>query len=549
MASKVLNIEVGDSVCKVCCTIPAKKSCRVTDSFMFQTPPDIVSDGVINDAGVLADKLALELERHELRGIKSAVFSVASAKIASREVKLPTMKDKQLAETVQTNAADYFPVDVTRYHVTHLLLERVKGAEGYCRVLVLAVPLSLLEGYFKLAELAKLDIKAIDSCSNSHYQAIRKLREPKVSMFVDVDCAGSFVSFISSDNLLLQRTFAFGGGELVSSYLQKSGYGEEEYVRALSEVSEGSPDFVGTEAVGDNIIQDDLSRLVYSIVRSVDYFNSFRWEAGTAQIVLMGPCGHVAGLKEQVMAATDLPTIYLEEIPGASGLCSGGDISAYISCIGCNIAPVDFMPEFLRRRRNGALLETNETTLIKGIVGCAVLVLAAVAVAGLALMNFKQAQQRLYETKAEITRLEAAEQVYLTYNAYQQGEQAMLQLRALEETPNAELTAFFEELEEKMPSQILILSAVCTSEGVSMSVTVPGLEEAAVVLKQLRSFDSLSSVNVSGIITESDEAGYKTASFTLECSYGLNPYMNDINPYGEVFAAEPTPAGEAEVQQ
>ena len=77
----------------------------------------------------------------------------------------------------------------------------------------------------------------------------------------------------------------------------------------------------------------------------------------------------------------------------------------------------------------------------------------------------------------------------------------MLQLRSLEETPNAQLVAFFEELEEKMPSQILLLSAVCTPESVSMNVTVPGLEEAAVVLSQLRSFKSLSQVNVSGIIT------------------------------------------------
>lgn len=360
-------------------------------------------------------------------------------------------------------------------------------------------------------------------------------------MYVDVDCTGSFVSFIQSDNLLLQRTFAFGGGDLVGSYLANSGYGQEEFVRALNEVSVSSPDFVGNEAVGDTVIQDDLSRLVYSIVRSVDYFNSFRWDAATAQIVLMGPCGHVAGLKEQVAAATDLPTVYLEEIPGAVTLCDGADISAYISCVGCNIAPVNFMPEFLCRRKNGKA-EGGETTLVKGIVGCAVLVLAAIGVAGLALLNYNHAQRSLADTQAEIASLEQAEQVYMTYNAYQQGEQAMLQLRSLEETPNAQLVAFFEELEEKMPSQILLLSAVCTPESVSMNVTVPGLEEAAVVLSQLRSFKSLSQVNVSGIITESDEAGYKTASFTLECKYGKNPYLNDINPYADMFTQETTEA-------
>lgn len=536
MASRVLNIEVGDSICKVCCSQAEKKCCRVSESFMFITPADSVTDGTINNAEVLADMLRLELESHGLGNVKGVVFSVASGKIASREIKLPYLKDKQLADAIATNSADYFPVDITRYHVTHLLLERVKGSEGFCRVLVMAAPLSLLEGYFRLADLARLDIKAIDSCSNSHYQAIRRLKEPTVSMYVDVDCTASFVSFIAGDELLLQRTFAFGGDELITAYMEKKDYGEGDFIRALREVSVSSADFAGEESIGESNIKDGLNRLVYSVVRSVDYFNSFRWEAVTAQIVLMGACGHVAGLKEQVAAATDLPVIYLEEVPGAQKICEGADISAYISCIGSNLAPVDFMPEILKRRKRGAASEVGEQTLIKGIIGGSILVLAAIAVSALALLNYQLVERRLAETRDEIARLEPAEQVYLTYNAYQQGELAMLQVRELEESPNASLVAFFEELEEKMPSQILLLSAVCTADGISMSVTVPGFEEAAVVISQLRSFESLSEINVSDVTTQTDESGAQYAVFTVVCAYGTNPYLNDINPYSGIIA-------------
>ena len=122
MASKILNIEIGDSLVKVCCSASKKKTCNVTDSFMFPAPVESVNDGAVNDPERLADRLREELDSHELRGIKGAVFTIASAKIASREIKLPVMKDKQIAETVKTNAADYFPVDITKYHVTHTLL-------------------------------------------------------------------------------------------------------------------------------------------------------------------------------------------------------------------------------------------------------------------------------------------------------------------------------------------------------------------------------------------------------------------------------------------
>ena len=545
MASKVLNIEVGESITKVCCALPGKKSCRVTESFMLRTPNDSVLDGAINEPELLADKLVRELEERKLRGVKSVVFSIASGKIASREIKLPYMKDKALKEAVQTNAGDYFPVDISRYHITYLLLERVKGAEGFSRVLVLAAPLSLLEGYFKLAELAKLDIKAIDSCSNSHYQLIRKLNDPLVSMYVEVDCSASFVSFLQGGELLLQRTFAFGGGELVSGYMSDTDKKEEEFAEALAELCDNSPDFVGEDKVDEATVKDGLSRLVYNIVRSVDYFNSFRWEAATAQIVLTGPCGHLVGIKQAVAEATDLPTVYLEELAGAEELCPGTDISSYISCIGSNLAPVDFMPEYLLKRKIGLKRANQEATLLKGALACGALVLAAAAFAGVNIYDYNIARQQLNAAKAEIASLEPAEQTFLTYEAYKQGEEALLQIRSLEQSPNAQLVSFFEELEEKMPSEILILSAVCTPEGVSMNITVPGLEEAAVVLSQLRSFDSLGSVEVSGIVTQNEEGGSSTASFSLDCTYGVNPYLNNINPYGDIFTPD-TAEGTAE---
>ena len=547
MASKILNIEIGDSLVKVCCSASKKKTCNVTDSFMFPAPVESVNDGAINDPERLADRLREELDSHELRGIKGAVFTIASAKIASREIKLPVMKDKQIAETVKTNAADYFPVDITKYHVTHTLLERVKGADGFCRVLVMAVPLSLLEGYFKLAELAKLDIIAIDSCGNSHYQLIRRLKTREVTMFVDVDCTASFISFVQGDNLLLQRTLAFGGGDLVASYMQSNGIGEGGYVKALSAVSVNSPDYVGEDAIGVSVIDEELSRLAHSMVRSVDYFNSFRWEASAAQIVLMGSCAHVSGLKERVAEATDLPTFYFEELKDANTLASGADVGVYIGCIGSNIAPVDFMPEFLRRRRKITKSEVEES-LVKGIVACAVLVAGAVALCVLTALNYKSDLNNLHRVQQEIERLGAAEEVYLTYTAYQQGEQALLHVQTLASNPNSQLRAFFEELESKMPSGILVLTALCTTDGVTMSITVPSLEESAVTISQFRTFESLSQMEVSSVAIQRDEAGFETASFTISCSYGKNPYLNDINPYAEIIGLETGDSSSAETE-
>ena len=64
-----------------------------------------------------------------------------------------------------------------------------------------------------------------------------------------------------------------------------------------------------------------------------------------------------------------------------------------------------------------------------------------------------------------------------------------------------------------------------------MSVTVGSYEDAATVISNLRSFESLSTVDVASVTRSTNEGGFTEVAFSLNCTYGLNPYLNDINPY------------------
>lgn len=537
MSGKLLYIEVGDRLVKVICGSPSQKGIRVIRTFVFQPPEGSVSDGIIYNPEDLADALVAHLVEHGLRGVKNAVFNVASGKVASREVKLPPVKDKLLASMVSTNAADYFPVDLTRYHVTHTLLERVKGEGGFSRVLTLAAPMSLLEGYFKLCEFAGLTVKTIDSSANSHYRALSGLAETGVTMYVDVECTESFASFIQDGRLLLQRTFSFGGDELIKSYMQETQKPEDAYLEALSELSARSPVFAGAGMLlSPRDSADALSRLVSNIARSADYFNSSRWETTTSKIVLTGPCGRLEGLKEMVASETGLPTYYLEELDGVRSVFKTiEDPSTFLGCIGAGVNPVSFMPEHFRRAGRGVHLEKNETSIAAGLINFCLLFIGAAILCVVAVFGNTAAKRELSYIESEIESLQFAEQVFFTYDSYQQGEQALFQISKLADNPNAKIAAFFEELERKMPSKILILSAVCNSEGVSMNLTVSGYADAAAVLDQLRTFENLAEIEVLSVTQTTDGAGYETVSFSVTCLYGENPYLSGKNPYANII--------------
>ncbi len=84
---------------------------------------------------------------------------------------------------------------------------------------------------------------------------------------------------------------------------------------------------------------------------------------------------------------------------------------------------------------------------------------------------------------------------------------------------NAQLTAFLEELEVKMPTEILALSASCDEVGVSMNIETTSMEAVALTLSQLRTFESIDSLSISAISEDTDDLGFVRVSFSLSCFY------------------------------
>ena len=86
-------------------------------------------------------------------------------------------------------------------------------------------------------------------------------------------------------------------------------------------------------------------------------------------------------------------------------------------------------------------------------------------------------------------------------------------------TYNNKLTSLIEEFEEKMPSEIRILSLSASDSSINLSITVDSKPAVADVIMQLRTFDSIALGSISTISDGKDETGNGSVSFTLTCTY------------------------------
>ena len=174
MISKVLSIKVGDTMTRVCLMDYRSKNPRIYQSFSMKTPEGVISDGVLQgDIKSFATSLRNMIIDKNMR-TKYVVFTVQSTKIATREVKLPYVKANRIGPMVMANAADYFPIDLANYQISHNILGTEEDEQGKrYKIQVLAAPKSLFDGYTQLAELCDLEIVAVDYAGNSVYQVAK----------------------------------------------------------------------------------------------------------------------------------------------------------------------------------------------------------------------------------------------------------------------------------------------------------------------------------------------------------------------------------------
>jgi type IV pilus assembly protein PilM len=525
MATKVLGIELGERLIKVCETNMGPGARKVHGCVMFRTPTDAVSDGEIRDPEAVASALKENLQKHGLKN-KRVVFTISSGRIAIREVTIPPVREAKIRAIVESNAADYFPVDMSKYHITYTLQEKkTSGEDAGNRLLVMAVPMAILDGYFGLAALLGFSVQALDYSGNSQFRLLETQNNEDVTMYVDVNGSYSITTVLKKNKLLMQRMFQSGIDDYVSEYMSGTGQDETDYLAALKELgSIDMPTGYSDPSMTDEV-NESLSRLVGNITRIADYYNSSNWDNSIERLVLTGIGAPVAGLKEAIAEATGLTVTVMSKLDKISAPGNmAGVLPLYISCIGCSAAPVDFIPE----RYSKAKMKESKQKTASVSIGVTILLVGVLGGAALSAFSYFGYMTALEEKRAaerKVADLAYAETVYNNTLVYKKLQDDLTVLEDAMKSPNDELRQFIDELEQKMPSEINILSAMCTKEGINMNVTVTSKTAAAKTIQQLRSFASIRDIVVGQMTETVDELGSQAVSFSVDCKYNYEPFV------------------------
>lgn len=608
-AQRVLSIEIGYSLTQVCEMDFQSKHPKVYGVFSMKTPEGILDDGFIKVTDEFVNDLKSYITANGMIA-KKVIFAVSSTKIANREAMIPFVKEKMLRDMIMTNITDYFPVDPSQYQFAHTIMDTVEddaGTKQY-RIMIMAAPSDILNGYHDLAKALGLELASIDYSGNSIFQALRHRFATGVNLTVKIDERSSLLTVTNKGVITMQRAGIYGADQIVDILMETDVYGEpltyegavktlrrnnlvmreeeeallaekEEEVRQLEQAQQDAMNLAATtgdtsqvasatvaaKQAGSNLKMLRLRRdvtisyqqLIGSIVRVIDYYNSKNRDAAIDNIIITGIAADFWGFAGLLSQELGRNVEVLKDLAGTNidqGLhLQGVSLGDYISVIGAGLGSVGFMPAEVKtdKKKSGGSAKDSLSSIGNNdklpYIVLGVGTAAAIVITAMALVPYflvKNENDSLQDRKAQLAPVQD------TYNAYiakQADYDYITALNGLTLNNNDQLPEIIGEMESKFPSDTAVNTMTITEESIIMDIVVPNKYDIAKTLVEFRMMPYFSEVYTSGFSERKDDkTGIIVSQYTIECVYGDNPYLSQPEEDGtEQPAAE---GGEAQEQ-
>ena len=521
---KILSIEIGVDVTHVLEMDYRVKNPKVYRSFSFQTPAGVIGEAGVRKSEEFRTALHKLLDANKIKTRKT-LFVVNSGKIASREVLIPMIKENRIKDFLNTNSADFFPVDLSRYQLVYrnegvVQQDKVKKRKLY----VFAVPGDLVQSYEELADFCSLELTALDYVGNSIFQMMHKVVGNNICCSVKLDDNATMITIINQGMVVLQRTVFYGFEEVEKVVVDSGLFPKEQYPAAM-DILQQTDCLNANQAAPEDAMNamraeavEVLRPMIGNIRRVLDYYQSRNNGAEVKECFLIGNGAYIKGLDRLMSLELNLP-VHLQEKDVLNGFrTSGGRLDAmYEASYGATIQPLDFVfgaaktAKIIEEKKKRELLAAKLIGLL--CVACAVILLALSGVQRIALSH------ELNTLNKQKDELEYIQDIYNAYVDTKSQYDDVTKMNGKTETVSDALADAIEEMEEKFPSGVKVTSLTSNGEGISMDIEVSTKEEAAKILQNLATFDAFRSVTTNGITESTDENGKITVTFSVMCTY------------------------------
>lgn len=552
MGKRVLSIELGVKKTKICELdyTPSKdkgfstksskgRTAKVYKTLIFDTPENAVEDGFVRDKEGLGIAMRAAIEEAGFKTL-DVIFSLTSSRIASREVEIPMVKYDKIMGIIQSNASDYFPVDISEYALSYTVVDQiVTPEEKKFRLMLLAAPNNLINNIYSFADQMSFNVVSLDYIGNSVYQTLKRQISDSISLSVQINDQNSIINIIENDQLVMQRVVNFGSLKIVDAVME---YAEElkiddeeeaiEYLKKNTMINYGfdQPMPLQSENMTDeqyykisldyqirDSITESLRYLVNNISRMIDYYRSKNSDKRIVGFYMTGEASWFKGISHLFRKELEYNEIKkiesLASVTFADARTMDVFQSEFITCVGASFAPVGFIT-----REREIESDMGENIRPFWMILIASITVSVVMFACATIMKMMATSER-DDLNEQISRIQNVDDVFAEHDAAVALSGQLDAMYAMTVSRNEELNDTIKELEKLLPSQMTVNSFSATETGFNLGIVSQTKISVARMIMLLEQSDRIETALVSGVSESVDEADTTTVTFSVSCTY------------------------------
>ena len=300
-----IGLDIGSHAIKACQLTPSGDGYKLTSLGSAKLPPNSVEDGVLQEPEAVGKVVSSLIKNLKLKGNKVAIC-ISGYSVIVKKINLMTMKDRELAAHIQTEAEQYIPFDIDEVFIDYQDLKTNTEEDDRTDVILVAAKKDVVNGYLEMLTGAGLEtvIVDVDAFALENAYDANFGGEDENVVLIDIGASKMNINIVAKGTSILVRDVVMGSRILTETIQSHFNITAEE----AEDLKIGHTDPGEKMKELEDIFVNTCNQWLTEVKRALDFYSSNYPSDTITKIVLSGGGAKVKGLAKLFTEDTGIKT-------------------------------------------------------------------------------------------------------------------------------------------------------------------------------------------------------------------------------------------------
>jgi len=291
----IVGIDIGSSSVKLVQLREVKGGYQLVSLGMVLLPPEAIVDNAIMDSASVVGAISNLVESHKVK-TKNVATSISGHSVIIRKVQLPIMTEEEMEASIQWEAEQYIPFEVSEVNLDFQILGPDAKDPSQMSVILVAAKKDFVNDYVAVFRECGLNplVMDIDAFAMENvFEVNYGCAEGEIVALINMGASAMNVNVVKAGGTVFTRDIQVGGNMFNEELQKRLGLSNEDAERVKLGDEHGG---VSAEEVAE-IVADAAETLAQEVQRSLDFFSATSADERVQKLYICGGVSLVPQVK------------------------------------------------------------------------------------------------------------------------------------------------------------------------------------------------------------------------------------------------------------